>query len=113
MQINDKLSQLEKLAKSYNWDNNFNEDNLYSWLYDKLIDYPPMQELIKNFGGKGTSFLTISKAIFPNQDITLSEKAMETLLALGTLAKSNEGKVLIPSKLHLFFRGLKVYLKME
>lgn len=106
LNINDKLSQLNKLAQSYNWDNNFNEDNLYSWLYDKLIDYPPMQELIKNFGGKGTAFSTISRAIFPNKDIILSERAMETLLALGTLAKSNERKVLIPSKLHLFFRGL-------
>lgn len=96
--------QLEKLAHGLDWKKI--DGNIYEYLYDNLSTYPPMLELIKLCSGQGTEFSKIANSVFNNINPIESEKATEILLSLGTLAKSNQNKVLLPSRVHLLFKGI-------
>ncbi|MDQ2085216.1 DUF1998 domain-containing protein [Herbivorax sp. ANBcel31] len=65
-----------------------------------------MLELINYCSGKGIEFKKISKHLFKNANSKDAEKATEIMLLLGTMAKSVQGKVLLPSRVHLLFKGL-------
>lgn len=96
--------QLVLLSNSMNWQpvsKKFPE-----WLYENLSIYPPMLELIKLCRGKATAFKVIAQNVFKDVDQSLAERATEVLLSLGTMAKSNNDKVLLPSRVHLLFRGI-------
>lgn len=96
--------QLSLLAKLFGW--NEISENYTNWLYEKLSDYPPMLELIKVCSGKGVAFKEIANLIFEGVSQEEAEQATEILLVLGALARSKEGKVLLPARVHLFFRGI-------
>lgn len=100
----DIKSQIEILAKGLGWEKV--DNNIYEYLYNNLSKYPPMLELIKLCRGHGTEFNKIVSSVFPNTDQKQAEKATEILIQLGTLAKSKENKVLLPSRVHLLFKGL-------
>lgn len=97
-------SQVEILAQGLGWKEV--DDNIYEYLYDNLSKYPPMLELIKLCSGQGVEFSKITSSVFKNTNQMEAEKAAEILLSLGTLAKSKENKVLLPSRVHLLFKGL-------
>lgn len=96
--------QLFLLKNLFNWGEI--GENYKSWLYKNLSQYPPMLELIKICNGKGIALKKIACKIFEGVNKKEGELATENLLALGTLAVSNEGKVLLPARVHLLFRGI-------
>lgn len=97
-------SQLEILTQELNWEEV--NGNIYEYLYDNLSKYPPMLELIRLCSGQAVEFSKIAANIFVGTNQTKAEKATEILLSLGTLAKSKHNKVLLPSRVHLLFKGL-------
>ena len=96
--------QIQILAEELHWGEI--HGNIYEYLYKNLSKYPPMLELIKLCRGHGIEFSKIASSIFPNTDQKQAEKATEILILLGTLAKSKENKILLPSRVHLLFKGL-------
>lgn len=96
--------ELGKLVNAFKWKPII--DNISVWLYNNLSEYPPMLELIKLCSGKGVEFSKIAISIFEDIEQGQAEKATEILLLLGTMAKSKQDKVLLPSRVHLMFKGL-------
>jgi ATP-dependent helicase YprA (DUF1998 family) len=97
------------LADKYNWKKApQNTDELYIWLYQNLSEDRLMKQLIKVCSGKGKAFSEIAMEIFEDDvPANTAEAALERLLQLGTMAKSNDMKVLLGSKVHMMFKGLQ------
>ena len=96
--------EISLLSQLFNWGEV--SGNYNNWLYENLSNYPPMLELIKICSGKGVAFKKIASQIFEDVSQEKSEEATEILLVLGSLAISKEGKVLLPARAHLMFRGI-------
>lgn len=77
------------------------------WLYSNLLRINQCKALLMNCRGNAIDFETLSNILFPNVEITVAKSATQVLLAVATLAKDKDGKVLFPARLHMFFRGLK------
>ena len=105
----ERNEQLRALANIFDWEKP--DGNYEEWLYEKLSVYPPMKLILKLCRGNAISFKQLAIQIFAGVETTIAEKATETLLALGPLARENVGKfderVLLPSRVHLLFKGLK------
>lgn len=97
-------NELRILSEKFGWNNDIK--NIPSWLYENFSEYPPMLELIKICSGKGVKFSDIVSKIFTTENKEKAEKATEILLLLGTMAKSEEEKVLLSSRVHLMFKGI-------
>lgn len=106
LQSNDEeiKKELSLLAELFGWGDV--SENYSEWLYEKMSKYPTMLELIKTCSGRGVAFKEIAGNIFENVSQEEAESATEILLVLGALARSKEGKVLLPARVHLFFRGI-------
>lgn len=80
-------------------------EDLGDYLFDVLTGYGPLEELIKRVSGKAISLPQLEVELFPGSpDRT---QATATLLALATFAKRQaDQRVLLPTRLHMFFRGL-------
>jgi len=101
---NDLVEEIKKISEVYGWGTI--DKNISEWLYKKLSEFPPMLELISVCGNKASKLSELSSVIFPEFDKNDAEKATEILLALGTIAKSKEGKPLLSSRVHMMFKGL-------
>jgi ATP-dependent helicase YprA (DUF1998 family) len=74
-------------------------------LYEALRGRPWLNKLLEQTAGHAVALEALSKELFPGSPV--ARKATETLLALGTLAKSKADEAsLIPTRIHLMFRGL-------
>jgi len=107
--VQDLKKQIKILAEQLKWEKINDEDNVYTYLYENLSKYPPMLELIKQLSGHAMKLRKIAKTVFPDVNYEQAEKATEILLRLGSLAKiknNKQDKVLLPSKVHMLFRGL-------
>ena len=82
-------------------------DEYAAFLYEKLPLYQPIQNLLQAASGTAVSLNELTEKTFPdaNQDTAL--KAVQVLLTVLPIAKSADGQVLFPARLHLFFRGLE------
>ncbi|WP_312645438.1 DEAD/DEAH box helicase [Hydrogenoanaerobacterium sp.] len=102
---------IKKIANKVNWEyteNDFsNMENRSVWLCTKLRKCKPMLDIIKECRGKATKFDALCSTAFPYESIENSRKATSLLLSLAHLAKTPEGSVFFPTRLHLMFRGLK------
>lgn len=78
---------------------------LRNYLYDHLQGFDPLELLITTSAGHATAFTNLAQTIFPDADPSTAKQATSTLLALGTYARKGE-RALLPTRLHLFFRGL-------
>lgn len=76
---------------------------LRKYLYDCLKEFGPLQRLIDSTKGQAIPLAELAELVFPN--IADAGTATETLLALGAYAFNGE-RVLMPTRVHLFFRGL-------
>jgi ATP-dependent helicase YprA (DUF1998 family)/Zn finger protein HypA/HybF involved in hydrogenase expression len=80
-------------------------EQLQHQLFLKLTDFSPARLLAAEITGKPKQFAELSKRIFPEGKV--SERALESLLALATFARRQEDqRVFLPVRLHLFFRGV-------
>ncbi len=76
-------------------------------LYLFLSKVKPMVEIMKICRGNGVSYTELAQKVFPNENLELSQKAIQALLGIAPLAKNKEGQVLFPARLHMMFRGLQ------
>lgn len=87
---------------------NFGElQQAQNWLYENLLSVKQCNVLLKNCRGKATSFAELSQLLFPDAVRETANNATQIVLLVSTLAKALDGRVLFPSRLHMFFRGLK------
>ena len=79
----------------------------YLWLYDHLADYAPFSKMFECCRGKAISLQELADSIFPDEEPEKSLQAMSVMLAIAPLAKSKDGTVLFPARMHMLFRGIK------
>jgi ATP-dependent helicase YprA (DUF1998 family) len=85
------------------------EDHLSfrDWLFESLTGFGPLEKLIDLVSGKAERLDLLSQKLFGDCSLEMSKKATDTLLALGSHAqRSSDSRVLLPTRLHLFHRGL-------
>ncbi len=77
------------------------------WLFENMTDFGPLETLIATVSGKAVRLDTLSEALFGELPSDTAARAADALLALGSYARRrSDGRVLIPTRLHLFHRGL-------
>ena len=77
------------------------------WMYDNLITYKPFYELINRCRGSAESLGELAEAIFPEVDTEKAMNAVGVLLAIAPIAKSEQGAILFPARMHMLFKGIK------
>lgn len=76
-------------------------------LFNALPNFPPMAHLVNITMGSAWQLASLRKEVFPTLDKEAGEKALTTMIALGTFAKNSpESSSLMPCRVHAFFRGL-------
>lgn len=75
------------------------------YLYDQLDGWQPLEQIIQQISGNATSLKEMASLVFPNKNEAIAEKAISNLLLLANSAKK-DGRVLLPARVHIFFRGL-------
>ncbi|MBO8463098.1 MAG: DEAD/DEAH box helicase [Firmicutes bacterium] len=83
------------------------EEEVEQWLYNELMKVKELLQIMECCRGNAISFMELSKRVFPNVDEDVAQKATSVLLAIAPLAKSKDGQVLFPSRLHMMFRGIQ------
>ena len=103
----DKLrNNLQSIANRLGWrDVPEVIDDLPSYLYKSLDGFGPLELVIQQISGSAKKFTEIAKLVFPSVDEEIAQKATSHLLMLANAAKVN-GRVLLPVRIHLFFKGV-------
>jgi uncharacterized protein DUF1998/helicase-like protein len=79
--------------------------DLADFLYDMLTGFGPLELLIELVSGKAIKLENLQDKLFP--DAPRADQATASLLALATFSKrKRDQRVLLPTRLHMFFRGL-------
>ncbi|WP_162005400.1 DEAD/DEAH box helicase [Dictyobacter vulcani] len=81
------------------------ETQLQTYLYDQLYGFGPLEYIIHATTSEAHGLHELTKNFSPVAEFRQAEAAISTLLALGTYATKNK-RALMPTRLHLFFRGL-------
>lgn len=107
--IEQKNQVLQKIGKLLGWEqlsSHCLQNSIPNWLFENLIVCKPCQDLLNLCRGRAISLEKVANELFPHSNPIDAQKALEILLAIMPLAKSTDGNVLFPARLHLFFRGL-------
>jgi ATP-dependent helicase YprA (DUF1998 family) len=76
-------------------------------LYEALRDFPPLNLLVNRTMQEAAPLGELGRALFPIVDTELADRAVTTLIALGSAAHRAPGEPgLLPCRIHAFFRGL-------
>lgn len=99
------------LAGVLQWPPPTDQESLEGYLFRRLTGWGPVEELIARISGSATEFVALASSLFPDSQPSAAERATDILLALVTFARlrrgtGDDGRVLMPVRLHLFFRGL-------
>lgn len=85
-----------------------NTKSIEEWLYNIFYKDPLMKNILHICAQNAEPLKEIATKCFEKSvDQSLAEAALERLLQLGVMAKSNVGRVLIQSKVHMMFRGIQ------
>ena len=96
---------VSELADSIGWQQSTENEDLAGYLYDRLSSFGPIALLISLVAGTAVALHELEEKLIGRT--VNAKKATAALLALATFAKrSSDGRVLLPTRLHLFFRGL-------
>ncbi|MGV5493762.1 DEAD/DEAH box helicase [Pseudomonas sp. XP2] len=80
---------------------------LRDWLFNNLTGFAPLEKLIELVSGKAEKLDDLGRKLFDEAPLATADKATDALLALGSHARRHtDGRVLLPTRLHLFHRGL-------
>jgi ATP-dependent helicase YprA (DUF1998 family) len=72
-----------------------------------LSDFPPMSELVNRTMKTALPVNELATVIFPGIESRLAERAITSLLAIGSAARQRPDEAgLLPCRIHAFFRGL-------
>lgn len=76
-------------------------------LYHALADFPPMGRLINMTMQQAIPVADLGQRLFPDASPKMADKAVNTLMALGSAARlAPKTPGLLPCRVHNFFRGL-------
>ena len=76
-------------------------------LYEALVEYPPMARLINLTMTSAQPIDTLGEQVFKGVDSRIAARAVTTLIALGSLARTDPtAPGLLPCRVHSFYRGL-------
>lgn len=79
--------------------------DLADYLFEALTGFGPAERLIQLVAGTALPLPELQTELFG--DNALAERATASLIAIATFARRNrDGRVLLPTRLHMFFRGL-------
>ena len=83
------------------------KETMEKWLYDNLSQVDVVSKLLAESRGHARKYGELVDVLFPNVDTDVAYHALDSILALVPFAKNTDGRVLIPTKLHLIYRGLR------
>jgi ATP-dependent helicase YprA (DUF1998 family) len=93
------------LAQVLEWSPLNDEDDLADFLFQRLSGFGPAELLIQSVSGAALALPDLEARLFP--DSSDAAPAVAALLALATYARrQSDQRVLLPTRLHMFFRGL-------
>lgn len=76
-------------------------------LHEALGSYPPMSLLVNLTMQEARPLEELGREIFAIDDAELADRALTTLIALGSVARRSDNEPgLLPCRVHTFFRGL-------
>jgi ATP-dependent helicase YprA (DUF1998 family) len=106
----DALYAVAALAGALGWPTPPSADALEGYLFERLTGFGPAEEVIATISGRATEFTALARGLFPDTPAA-ADRATDVLLALVTFARlrpspEEDARVLMPTRLHLFFRGL-------
>ncbi len=93
------------LAVGLGWPTLEDGRDLADYLYDVLTGFGPLELLIDLVSGRACELAELQGKLFPSS--AQADAATATLLAIASFARrQSDGRVLLPTRLHMFFRGL-------
>lgn len=96
---------VNELCRALGWVLPEAESDLPGFLFEKLTGFGPLERLVRVVSGTAVALPELQRQIFG--DTPFAERATATLLALATFAhRQRDKRVLLPTRLHMFFRGL-------
>jgi ATP-dependent helicase YprA (DUF1998 family) len=102
---NTAINAIRPVVKSLEW--GVPEGSLSDYLFERLTGWGPSEQLVELISGKAIKLAKLSDELFPGVEGKLAKSATESLIALGSYARRGlDNKVFLPTRLHLFYRGL-------
>lgn len=93
------------LCAALGWERPSADCELADFVFEKLTGFGPAELLITSVAGTALALPDLQRNLFG--DTPLAERATAALIALATFARRrHDGRVLLPTRLHMFFRGL-------
>lgn len=82
-------------------------EGMQDYLFTQLSSLPLVDSLIRHVSGKATALEVLTETLCPNDSWDVAARATDSLLALCSHAqRQRDRRVLVPTRLHLFHRGL-------
>jgi ATP-dependent helicase YprA (DUF1998 family) len=82
-------------------------EELQDYVYQSLQGFPPAEQLLEIVSGNAEALQNVESQIFQEFSADDASSGLSALIALCAFAKSGKGgKVFLPSRLHLLFRGV-------
>ncbi|MFB9275761.1 DEAD/DEAH box helicase [Cohnella cellulosilytica] len=109
VELDSAIDSFNLVAKRLNWAVFKGEglDKFSNHIFNQLTGWGSAEQMIKVLSGNAIPLRQLSQSLFPNAEDSVARKATEAMLALGTLARrKSDGRVFLPTRLHLFFRGV-------
>ena len=81
-----------------------------NWMYEHLFEYDQFNALARQCRGNATSLKELAQRLYPElyeHDQEAALHRISVLLAIAPLARSRQGSVLLPARMHMFFRGIQ------
>lgn len=99
--------RLSLVASFLNYREVATRESLQSSLYYALVSFAPMVKLINSTMERAWPVQALGKLLFDGVPPELAERAVTTLIALGSIARlSSREPGLLPCRVHSFYRGL-------
>lgn len=103
--INGARAAVASLADALHWPAINPSADLKDYLFGTLTGFGPLELLIQSVSGRASALDTLQRTLFGNSGDSV--RATAALLALATFARrATDQRVLLPTRLHMFFRGL-------
>jgi ATP-dependent helicase YprA (DUF1998 family) len=96
---------VDELCKSLDWPRSASDRSLPDFVFERLTGFGPAERLIEFVAGTAVPLAELQQRLFGNS--VHAHRATSSLIALATFAcRQRDGRVLLPTRLHMFFRGL-------
>ena len=106
VEYSSSIQKLSPFFRKLNWpEPPTKREEFPQYLYEQLDGWEPLEQVIKQISGHATSLKEIVSLFYPTANRKDTEKAISNLLLLANAAKK-DGRVLLPARVHIFFRGL-------